>query len=277
LQEEEDDRCHDKDAELYKVLTKIVSRFVTMDCLKEMAHGVDTQVNESFNNTASWLALKNKVYCGTTSLTNCINIGLGIVSIGLLQCFKRLYHVLGITMTPNIVHFLEVKDKQREKRLANMKTNKAKRDCMKRKFIQLQEDEKIAKKERSKRDGTYKTGMNMANGAADGYTEAELLRAASTKPTKSKSQKNLVCPHCGMKGHSTKHLSKCLHNPARETKGDDGALLPNAATTNNIVDNLDRFNGMQLHDDPPSDPDDFMEFFDADTWSDDGDDDDIVG
>jgi hypothetical protein len=85
-----------------------------MDRLKEVAQGMDTQVNESFNNTASWLAPKNNVYCGTTSLTNRIAVGVGIVSLGLLEYFKRLYKALGIAMTPNVLHFLQVKDKQRK-------------------------------------------------------------------------------------------------------------------------------------------------------------------
>lgn len=266
-------RCHEKDAELYKILVKIVSRFVTFDRLQEVAHGMDTQVNESFNNTASWLAPKNKMYCGTVSLTNRISIGLGIVSLGLLQYFRRLYHALGIAMTPNIVHFLEVKDKQRSKRLSTMKTNKAKRDRMKRKYLQLQEDEKIAKKERSKRDGTYKTGMNMAAGAADGYTEDDLLRAAARPPTRGRN--NIVCPLCGLKGHSTKRSKKCLQNPARGTAGaaPPAASRAVAALTNDVADDLDRFDGMQLQDDPPSDPEDLMEFFDAGTWNSDDDDD----
>jgi hypothetical protein len=267
-------RCPVKDADLYKVLTKIVSRFVSLDRLKEVSHGMDTQVNESFNNTASWLAPKNKMYCGTTSLSNRISIGLGIVSLGFLQYFTRLYHALGIAMTPNIVHFLQVKDKQRSKRLSAMKTTKAKRDRMKRKYLQLQEDEKIAKKERSKRDGTYKTGMNVADGAVDGYTADDLLRAAATKPTRRSRNKNEVCSHCGLKGHSTKRSKKCLHNPARATAVTGAApARAEAILSNDIADDLDRFDGMQLTDDPPSDPDDLMDFFDAGTWSADDDDD----
>jgi hypothetical protein len=193
-------RSHENDAALYKVLTKILSRFVSQDRLKEVAHNMDTQVNESFNNTAAWLAPKNKVYCGTTSLSIRISLGVGIVSLGLLQYFKSLYHALGITMTPNVLHFLQVKEMQREKRLANMKTTKAKKDRLKRKYFQLKEDELIARKERSKRDGTYKRGMNVSAGAADGYTEEDLLlAAAAAKP----GRKVRVCPHCGLKGHTT--------------------------------------------------------------------------
>lgn len=57
-----------EDSELYNVLKGIVARFTTMERLKEVDHGMDTNVNESFNNTASWIAPKNKVYCGSGSL-----------------------------------------------------------------------------------------------------------------------------------------------------------------------------------------------------------------
>jgi hypothetical protein len=247
-----------KDAELYKVLTKIVSRFITLDRLKEVAHGMDTQVNESFNNSAAWLAPKNKVYCGTTSLTNRISIGVGIVSIGIHCYFRRLFHSLGIAMTPNIIHFLEVKENQRRKRLVKLKTREAKRDRMKRKFDKLKEDEKIAKKERSKRDGTYRTGMNVASGAADGYTEQELLEAAKMKPKST--TRSRVCPHCGLKGHTTKRSLKCLKHPS--------AIAPpvqaDVPASNDIADDLYRFDGMQLDDDSDKD----LEFHDAETWSD---------
>jgi hypothetical protein len=83
-------RCKMKDAKLYQVLKTIFDHFVSLDRLQEVAHGMDTQVNESFNNTASWFAPKNKVYCGTMSLTNRIGMAIGINSLGLLGYFQRL-------------------------------------------------------------------------------------------------------------------------------------------------------------------------------------------
>jgi hypothetical protein len=63
-------RWKTKDAKLYVKLQEILERFITPERLKEVAHGMDTQCNESFNNMFSWLAPKNKVYCGTQSLRN---------------------------------------------------------------------------------------------------------------------------------------------------------------------------------------------------------------
>jgi hypothetical protein len=81
-------RCKTTDAKLYKILLEKVNRFITFDRLKEVAHGMDTQVNESFNNTASWFAPKNKVYCGSSSLTNRLSIALGINTLGLTEYFR---------------------------------------------------------------------------------------------------------------------------------------------------------------------------------------------
>ena len=62
-------RCKQKDTMLYAVLMSKVQRFITLDCLKEISHGMDTQVNESFNNTLSLFAPKYKVYAGWHCIT----------------------------------------------------------------------------------------------------------------------------------------------------------------------------------------------------------------
>ena len=54
-------RCKTKDKDLYERLAKIIARFITFDRLKEGAHGMDTNVNESLNNTISYFAPKNRV------------------------------------------------------------------------------------------------------------------------------------------------------------------------------------------------------------------------
>jgi hypothetical protein len=96
-------RCKTRDAKLYIALSNIISRFITIERLREVAHSMDTQCNESINNTISWLAPKNKCYGGSQSLRNRISIVVGIVSLGLNKYFTRLFHSLGITMMPNIL------------------------------------------------------------------------------------------------------------------------------------------------------------------------------
>jgi hypothetical protein len=97
--------------------------------------------------------------------------------------FRRLFKVLGIVMTPNIVHYLGAKDNNRNTRLEKIKSKETKKNKMKRKFKKLQEWETIARHERSKRDGTYKSGQNMK-----GDDEEE-----QQKPAAKKSRKDAVC------------------------------------------------------------------------------------
>ena len=56
------------DKSLYDWLTEQVGHFTTPEMLNEVGHGMDTNVNEALNNIVSWLAPKNKTYCGTVSL-----------------------------------------------------------------------------------------------------------------------------------------------------------------------------------------------------------------
>ena len=111
-------RCKEKDKELYVALSAIVSKYTTLSRLKEIAHGMDTNANESINNTISYFAPKNRVYCGTRSLQTQIGIAIGILSLGFAPYFCRLYKALAIEMTPNVLHYLEVRGKSRKKRLA---------------------------------------------------------------------------------------------------------------------------------------------------------------
>ena len=74
--------CKVKDTKLYALLSNKIERFVTYDRLVEMAHGLDTNMNEAFNQICTWFAPKNKVFAGTGSLPNCISMAVGINSLG---------------------------------------------------------------------------------------------------------------------------------------------------------------------------------------------------
>jgi hypothetical protein len=122
---------------LYEVLKDKVSCFITLDRLKEVSHGMDTQVNESFNNTVSWLAPKNKVYCGSWSLCNRLAVAVGINTLRVRLYFCRLFVLLGIPMTPNVLYYLSQKDKHRNNQLKKIKTRDEKKKRVKRKHQQL--------------------------------------------------------------------------------------------------------------------------------------------
>ena len=132
---------------------------------------MDTNANESINNTISYFAPKNRVYCATRLLQNQIAIAIGILSLGFLPYFCRLFKALGIAMTPNTLHFLEVRDGTRMKRLHHLTKTTTKKDRMKQKFELLRKDEEEAKKQRGKRNGTYKSGGHM--NTEDGFDGIE--------------------------------------------------------------------------------------------------------
>jgi hypothetical protein len=160
----------------------------------------------------------------------------------------------------------------------------------------LAQEERKATKERQKRDGTYRSGMNMEEGAVDGYTLDELLAAAAATPKKETSQaprSQVLCPFCNKKGHKTTKSKHCLKNPnaikAKEKTAhvdedlispplpddDDESQLPNGIAFDDASD-ASRMDLRPLQDDVPSDRSDVEEFFDAGTWSDSEEDEDRV-
>ena len=120
-------RCKVKDGKLYKFLCDTVARFITLEALKEVGHGMDTQVNESLNNTISWLAPKNKTYSGSSSLENRISIAIGIHSIGTSEYFVRLFGKLGVEITGPMQHYLSKQQQTRVYRIDKYKRQDVKK------------------------------------------------------------------------------------------------------------------------------------------------------
>jgi hypothetical protein len=265
-------RCKTKNEELYKALLKIVGRFITPERLEEIGHGLDTQINESFNNTASWFAPKNKVYCGSQSLKNRLGMAIGISSIGLHPYFIRLFHSLGITMYPCVTHYLTIKEANRRKRQAKRKHKNSKKARKAKHYADLRKHEAQARKEQAKRDGTYQTGQNMQEGGADGYSELDLLlaAAASSHPPRPPRKTRIpsVCSFCQMRGHKTNRSKQCKFYNKKQPVQDP--VAPHAEDNNNSDDErdaavqLDRLAALQLADED----EDEDEFVDTGTWTD---------
>jgi hypothetical protein len=95
------DRCKDKDAKLYCILhQEKIARFITMDKLLEMAHRLDTKMNEALNNPCTWFApSKNKVYVASGPLHNRIAMAVGINPMGVLEFYKKILRKMGIAVT----------------------------------------------------------------------------------------------------------------------------------------------------------------------------------
>jgi hypothetical protein len=194
-----------KDKDLYELLSPIVDRFITFDRLTEVAHGMDTQCNESYNNTFSWIAPKNKVYCGSQSLRNRLSIGVGINILGHLEYFTRLYRKLGIIITPNVQHYLAKKETRRTKRIKKRQQVDVKRDRRRQKYAKQKKDESKATLECEKREGkVYRTGMNMEDVVDDEEQQGTNQQRRKTP---------IKCPFCGKKNHKTKKSMHCLQNP----------------------------------------------------------------
>jgi hypothetical protein len=76
--------------------------------------------------------------------------------------------------------------------------------------------------EREKRDGTYKTAVNMQD---DDEEEEEGEQGGRRKRTK---KAPIVCPHCGKKGHKTTASKKCLRHVPKNAAGVAAATTPAA-------------------------------------------------
>jgi hypothetical protein len=217
-------RSKTMDAKLYVVVQQTIARFITKDKLLEMAHGLDTNMNEAFNNICTWFAPKNKVFAGAYSLHNRIAFAVGINSLGVLEYFVRLYRKLGITMTDNVLHYLTKKEHKRSRKLAKVKTSEAKREKNKRKHDKLSKDVAVAKMELHKRLGTYRKGMNLDDPFGD-------EGAAENRPSKKQRTHAVFCEWCGRRDHVTKRSKKCTAPPDGEKKyrKQDGSLLTEPA------------------------------------------------
>ncbi len=211
-------RCKIKDAKLYALLADKMARFITQERLNEMAHTLDTNMNEAFNQICTWFAPKNKVFAGTGSLHNRIAFAVGVNSLGLEVFFKRLFKMMGVPLTANVAYYLRLKEKTRVKRLAKVKTKEAKIKKNKRKYDKLAKATVVAKKELHKRQGTYRKGMNLD----------DVVDTTEQQPAKKSTAR--YCEFCGAKGHTTKRSAKCTARDSmviRFNKEDGRLLLSN--------------------------------------------------
>ena len=203
-------RDKDGDAKLYKCLTDILRRFITLSALKEVGHGSDTQVNESLNNTISWLAPKNKTYSGSVSLRNRISMGIGISSVGTYEYFVRLLEKLGCPVTDHVRYYLSTQQKTRATRIAKYKKKQVKKNRNAKLYAKLKEYSEKIKIEKAKSNGcTYQPGIGMDGG----YCEAEVAGTADDDDGTAGDaiiQPPQVCRDCGELGHKVKANKKCV-------------------------------------------------------------------
>ena len=214
-------RCKDKDAKLYKALWERIERFITLEALQEVSHGMNTLMNESFNNTVSWVAPKNKVYSLSDSLQNRMALALGINGLGMLAYCSELLHRLGIEITSDVKYWLTQQSTARDKRIALAKTPDAKKKRVRRHHDHLLVKTVIAKRERAIREGQHKSLRGL-----DGvYTEEELAIAqkmwpgrrtnnAAGTPRQRPNKADQRCNTCNATGHGMVTSKACKHHEA---------------------------------------------------------------
>jgi hypothetical protein len=224
-------RSMEKDAKLYAILKEKMARFVTLDKLQEVAHPMDTNMNEGFNNICTWFLPKNKVFAGSGSLNNRISIAVCINSIGVLPFYTKLLRKLGIAMSDNVHHYLECKETARMRKIECGKTSQAKKDRNNGKYIKLRADTRIAKMEHLKRAGVYKRGMNMDDPFGEllnGKEQDEELVDGARKPAAKKRKiQGGFCEWCSLAGHFTKRSKVCkaaLDAPKKYRRHDGSPL-----------------------------------------------------
>jgi len=259
-------RCKEEDKELYDYLKEVLSRFVTLQALKEISHGYDTLVNESLNNSIAWLAPKNKVYASTVSLATRIGIALCINSLGTLAFCTGIFDMLGITMTNDVRYYINQVNNTREKRNTKSKTKKAKIKRSEKFHAKLKEHSTIAKKERRKRRGAqYKTGIGM-----DGGYESDGTDAPQPPPLPRKKRAKAQCPHCHKYGHKTTRSKCCDENEDNKNKRNVSNDQPAVELTQQQQDAAEDAKEIEDLDAIGFDDDsEVMGFFSADEFSDD--------
>jgi hypothetical protein len=209
---------------LYALLAEKMERFCTHERLQEMAHTLDTNMNEAFNQICTWYAPKNKVFAGTCSLPNRIGFAVGINSLGVEVFFKRLFKMMGIPVTSNVAYYLHLKEKSRVKRLAKLKFKESKVKRNKRKMDALTKNTLIAKMELRKREGTYRRGMNLDDPLEEADEANKMVLPAKRAKSTSSAR---YCEWCGSKGHITKRSIKCTAKASlvKLFNKEDGSLL----------------------------------------------------
>jgi len=198
-------RCKERDNEVYDLMKMVMDKYVSLERLDEVGHGLDTQINESLNNTISWFAPKNKTYCGTMSLAGRIHLAIGVILMGYKTYVVELLARLGIDATPGIrkhLHNLSLR-KEKGKTLHCSMEYKRKRqqgniDNMRKQMVH-------AEKRRRRGGVFYRPNEGMNN----------CIPAPPTPVLDPKGNEVKVCPHCGKTGHVSKRSKSCDENVSK--------------------------------------------------------------
>ena len=247
-------RCPKKDAKLYSFLhDNVLARFVTKEALHEVAHSMDTQVNESLNNSIAWLAPKNKTYCGSISLRNRICVAIGIASVGTLHYFRRIFESLQIKMTADVEHYLVLHGETRDYRITKCQEPEAKRLRNTKLHEQLKKATIELKGAIAKEGGVYQPGIGLDGGYEDDTQDEAEDGGDDAKPAAKKrkvgsSGGSRKCSACGESGHNRSNRMCSLWKPR-------GASKPSTTRDSEELDLMDQMAFAAEQDIPLGDAD----------------------
>ena len=205
-QSEEERKACDKvyrskldDKPLHDKLEEIISPFISLQGLEDIAHGGDTQVNESLNNSMTWLAPKNKTISGSRSLANRVAICCCINLLGYDEFLHRLFQRMGLDMNDSTWYSIRQLQEYRDIKRFNSKLLLTKQKRNARVFAKLQEYFDKLLKDKAK-DMKYETCTAMQP-----QKKRKLLTTVAGVTVG-------CCKKCGGTDHRRSSSNKCLFN-----------------------------------------------------------------
>ena len=92
---------------MFEVVKQKLSPYLTSDSLTDINHKFDTQINEAINEMITSYAPKNRVFCGTSSLSGRINMAICVHSLTLLEFLERFCEWVGLATGESVSYYLE--------------------------------------------------------------------------------------------------------------------------------------------------------------------------
>jgi len=203
LQSKKQYRDKNRDHGLYSLLCGAIAPFISLPCLKEVGHGANTNVNESLNQTISWLAPKNRTYCGSMSLRNRVGMAVSVHLVGFDTFYNDLFRHLGLHVDPHLACSLSQTQRERLHQLQQKqsKVYKEKRrasyfEKMKQYFAKIEDDRQ--------------KGTNYLPGVA--FDDTNMVPVDETASI-------VRCKRCGGVGHKTANSKMCRFHRSRVSAG----------------------------------------------------------
>ena len=100
-------RCKIRNKDMFEVVKQKLSPYLTSDSLTDINHKFDTQINEAINEMITSYAPKNRVFCGTSSLSGRINMAICVHSLTLLEFLERFCEWVGLATGESVSYYLE--------------------------------------------------------------------------------------------------------------------------------------------------------------------------